>query len=336
MPHYRFVIFGELSGYVRLGAQPCAFEGTPSAGWGVPPIPWTNGATHDSASFCALPAPCSACKISTMRAFKRLSYFFLPVPFAAVAVAEERTIRIGYAECVSATNYPAPVTDKISQLKWYFAHASVGANMIDGITDLHAMDKGRFSFQPVSATKTPPATTQSGAIYEHNRGNPGWKAKFDQFESCVSNGWHYPAINLAMNKLCYIDQHASFKYYLHSMTNLEAVFPETIFVYTTMPLMTDQDSDNFLRNAFNDRLREWTRQNGRVLFDIADIEAHDPNGKVCTFQYRNKTCQKLCDIYTRDGGHLNEAGRQLVAKGFYALAAALAEKERAHALSAER
>jgi hypothetical protein len=271
-----------------------------------------------------------------MKAFKRLSYFFLPIPLAVAAVAEEKSIRVGYAECASRTNYPRATMEKIAQLKWYFAHASVGANMVDGITDLYAMDKATYPFQSISASATPPATTQAAGIYEHNRGNPGWKAKFDGFESCVSNGWHYPAINIAMSKLCYIDESASFKYYVHSMTNLEAAFPETVFVYTTIPLMTDANADNFLRNAYNERLREWTRQNGRVLFDIADIEAHDSNGKVCTFQYRNKTCQKLCDSYTKDGGHLNEAGRQLVAKGFYALAAALIEKERTPALSAGR
>jgi hypothetical protein len=271
-----------------------------------------------------------------MRAFKHLSYFFLPIPFAAAAAAQERSIRIGYAECASAKRHPKAMLQKIGELKWYFAHASVGSNMIDGITDLHARDKGAYPFQSVSASKAPPAATQAGAIYEHNRGNPGWKAKFDRFESCVSNGWHYPAINIAINKLCYIDQYASFKYYLHSMTNLEAAFPDTVFVYTTMPLMTNADSDNFLRNAFNDRLREWTRQNGQVLFDIADIEAHDSNGKVCTFQYRNKTYQKLCDSYTADGGHLNEVGRQLVALGFYALAAALLARERTPALSPQR
>jgi len=271
-----------------------------------------------------------------MNALKRLGYFFLPIPFAAVAVAQDKSIRIGYAECNSATNYPKATADKIGQLKWYFAHASVGANMIDGVSDLHGMDKSLCPIQGVSAEKKPPTSTQAGVIYEHNRGNPGWKAKFDGFESCVSNGWHYPTINIAMNKLCYIDQHASFKYYLHSMTNLEAAFPQTIFVYTTMPLMTDADADNFLRNAFNERLREWTRQNGRILFDIADIEAHDSTAKVSTFQYRNKTYQKLCDSYTKDGGHLNDAGRQLVARGFYALAAALIQKDRAPTLSAER
>jgi len=271
-----------------------------------------------------------------MSAFKRLSYFFLPIPFAAVAVAQDRYIRIGYSECIAATNHSKSTIAKIGQLKWYFAHASVGANMMDGVTDLHAIDAGLYPFQPISAQKTPPASTQAAAIYEHNRGNPGWKAKFDRFESSVSNGWHYPTIDIVMNKLCYIDQHASFKYYLHSMTNLEAAFPQTILVYTTMPLMTDADADNFLRNVFNERLREWTQHNGRVLFDIADIEAHAPDGKVCAFQYRNKTYQKLCDSYTNDGGHLNQTGRQLVAKGFYALAAALIEKERVPALAPSR
>ena len=128
-----------------------------------------------------------------------------------------------------------------------------------------------------------------------------------------------------MNKLCYIDQGASFKYYLHSMTNLESEFPDTVLVYATIPLTTATDGDNFLRNAFNDRLREWVRLNGRVLYDIADIEAHGPDGKPCTFDYRNKTCQKLSDQYTTDGGHLNEKGRQAVARGFYALSAALIE-----------
>src|SRR5437879_13299747 len=90
--------------------------------------------------------------------------------------------------------------------------------------------------------------------------------------------------------------------------------------------MTASDGDNYLRNAFNDRLREWVRQNGRVLFDIADIETHGLDGKPSTFQYRNKTCQRLCDEYTTDGGHLNEKGRQAVAGGFYAMSAALTER----------
>jgi hypothetical protein len=266
---------------------------------------------------------------------KRLSYVFMPLPLAVAAAAQEKSIRIGYAEC--ASNNPASTTEKAAALKWYFAHASVGANMVDGLTDLGKKDSKAYPYATVFTEKAPPAETKPGTVYEHNRGNPGWQTKFDQFAECVSNGWHSPKVDIAMNKLCYIDQTASAKYYIRSMTNLEAAFPETTFVYMTMPLTTETDSDNYLRNGFNDNVRQWTKQNGRVLFDLADMEAHDSNGSAVTFSKRNRTCQRLCGAYTMDGGHLNEAGRQLVARGFYALASALQDKNsRAQTLNAAK
>jgi hypothetical protein len=267
-----------------------------------------------------------------MSALKHLSYFFLPLPLAAAEIVEGKkqkaSIVIGHKQCLSSGAYPRAVADQLRQVKWFFAHASVGSNMLDGLADLHASGQEGFPLEFVTTDRDPPASTRNGAIYEHNRGNPGWKAKFDRFEDTVSKGWHFPTVQVAMNKLCYIDQGASFKYYLHSMTNLEARFPDTVMVYATIPLTTATDGDNFLRNAFNDRLREWVQQNGRVLFDIADIEAHDPQGNASTFQHRTKTCQRLCDSYTTDGGHLNEKGRQIVAKGFYELSKSLIDSGR--------
>ena len=266
-----------------------------------------------------------------MSVLKNLSYFFLPIPFTATALAEakrQEAIIIGHQQVSSAKSYPAAVVGQIKQVKWFFAHASVGSNMLDGLADLHRSDADRCPMEFVTADRKPPQTTRSGVIYEHNRGNPGWKAKFDRFEETVRGGWHAPVVHFAVNKLCYIDQGASFKYYLHSMTNLEAEFPDTVFVYATVPLTTASDGDNFLRNAFNDRVREWVKQNGRVLFDIADIESHDAEGQVSSFQYRGRACQKLFEKYSTDGGHLNEPGRQAVARGFYALSAALVESGR--------
>ncbi|HWX18573.1 MAG TPA: hypothetical protein VN578_01580 [Candidatus Binatia bacterium] len=261
-----------------------------------------------------------------MNRIQKLLFFLPPWLFAAGAGAQEKFIQIGYTECVAVTNYPRAQFEKIGRLKCYFAHASVGENMMDGIGDLHQLDATSYQFRAVSATGTPPAPTQPGAIYEHNRGNPGWKAKFDGFHSCVSNGWRFPAVDIAMNKLCFIDQTASLTYYLNSMANLESAYPETVFVYTTMPLTTAEDADNHLRNLFNNRLRDWCRTRGRVLFDLADIEAHDPSGAPCTFTFKGKVSQRLCSRYTQDGGHLNSEARQLVARGFYALGAAVAAR----------
>jgi hypothetical protein len=268
--------------------------------------------------------------------FKHLSYFLAPLPLAAAGVADDKSIRIGHAQC-AALAAAGPISDTAAKMKLYFAHASVGANMVDGLNDLKKSGSGSFPYATFFCDKLPPAETSAATVYEHNRGNPGWKEKFDLFESCVSNGWRFPKVDVVMNKLCYIDQLASFRYYIHSMTNLEAAFPETTFVYMTMPLTTAEDAENRLRNGFNERVRAWTKDSGRVLFDIADIEAHDANGRRCTFARREKTYEKLCPGYTMDGGHLNEAGRKFVAQGFYALAAALDErKRRAPALSAAK
>ena len=67
------------------------------------------------------------------------------------------------------------------------------------------------------------------------------------FQAAVSNGWTYPRVDLAMNILSFIDiwynnsadgVAALLSGYIDSMTNLEAAFPRTEFVYMTMPITT--------------------------------------------------------------------------------------------------
>ena len=256
------------------------------------------------------------------------SSLLVPGVLVAATIAGAQPVEIGYTNCLAVAGYSQSLMNEIGQLKWYFAHASVGGNMMSGIVELRAVNTNFYQFQSVSGSDTPPTTTPTGAVYEHNRGNPGWQAKFDQFQSCVSNGWRFPLVNLAMNKLCYIDPDADLTYYVNSMTVLEAAYPETVFVYATIPLTTGTDNDNYLRNVYNDDLRDWVRTNSRVLFDIADIEAHHTNGVRCTFTYNSRLCERLCDAYTSDGGHLNSAGAQLVARGYYALGAALLAADR--------
>ena len=144
----------------------------------------------------------------------------------------------GYTNCLAVSGYTQALMNEIGQLKWYFAHASVGVNMMDGVADLRAMSTNLYQFRGASEDEVPPTATLTGMVYEYDRGNPGWQAKVDDFEAYVSNGWRFPKVNLAVNKFCYIDQTASLNYYLSLMSNLEAAFPETVFVHTTIPLMT--------------------------------------------------------------------------------------------------
>jgi hypothetical protein len=138
-------------------------------------------------------------------------------------------------------------------------------------------------------------------------------------------GWHYPVIDVAMDKLCYIDPDADVNVYLAMMSALEGDFPATVFVHMTMPLQSGQEMDwsNALAMAYNEAVRQHCSGPDRLLLDIADIESHDPAGNPVTFTYDGHVCQRLYGGYTTDGGHLNDLGARRVALGWYAAGAAL-------------
>ncbi len=119
--------------------------------------------------------------------------------------------------------------------------------------------------------------------------------------------------------------------------------PDRVFVYWTTSLARGIGSEEATR--FNEQMRQFARANGKVLFDFADIEAHDDRGVPC---YDNRDgvayctpagqCENypddgvnwpaICQDYTTetDGGHLGSvsAGKIRVAKGLWVLMARLA------------
>ena len=229
---------------------------------------------------------------------------------------------------------PQCALDAVSAQRWLFTHASVGGNLLEGLDDLHAEEPARF---PLLTTwvaydggalqcDPPPETILPGTVYECGRGNPGWEDKLTIFERSVDlAGWESPAIDLAMDKLCYIDQDADAAPYLAALDALAAAHPDTRFVHATMPLTTGADSDNVLRNAYNQAVRAHCAASGELLYDVADMEAHDPDGVEQTFDSGGVPYQKLFAGYTGDGGHLDtELGHRRVARGWYAVAATLA------------
>lgn len=191
---------------------------------------------------------------------------------------------------------------------------------MQGFADLHNANSLKYTLDQVSSGDTPPATTVNGTIYEFNRGNPGWVAKVSSFETYVGNGWYYPEINIAMNKLCAIDQDADWATYCNSIANLEVTYPTTKFVYFTIPYYTNSDEDNVLRNLFNQNLRNWlATQGNKILFDIADIEAWSPTAVHQTFISSGITYENLYSGYSSDGLHLTADGGERMATGLYSL-----------------
>lgn len=81
--------------------------------------------------------------------------------------------------------------------------------------------------------------------------------------------------------------------YLNMMEQLEAEYPRVHFVYMTGH--TDGDNDALQRN--NDIIRQYVRENGKVLFDFADIESYDPEGNY--YPDADDSCE-WCEEWCRD------------------------------------
>ncbi len=237
---------------------------------------------------------------------------------------------IDHRQLDSISTLPQATMDAIGQQTWLFTHASVGGNIISGLDALHSANPTRYQLviewvgDDGARANDPPAATVPGTIYDCDRGNPGWEAKIAYFDDSVRvSGWHNPAVAAALNKLCFIDQDADATAYVDSMAALETSYPATRFVYATMPLTTSSDSDNVRRNEYNAAVRAFCTAQGKLLLDVADIEAHAPSGAVFTFNSGGQTYQRLYSGYAADEGHLNDAGSQRVALGWYAAADAL-------------
>jgi hypothetical protein len=217
-------------------------------------------------------------------------------------------------------NQSQSVFDSVARLKIYFAHASVGENIMDGVFYLNKSSSSQYPLSLTSTGAFPPVATVNGKIYHYSRGNPGWSKKVTDFQTNVDNGWNDSKVDIVMYKFCYIDQSADFKVYIDSLSALEAKYPGTKFVYWTMPLMTSGDPDEVLRAKFNNNLRDWiSGQDNKILFDIADIEAWNPGNECQTFTSGGTVFEKMFSGYSSDGGHLNSAGMQRAAISLYSL-----------------
>lgn len=256
----------------------------------------------------------------------------LLLALAAVPAAAANAVTIGHRDVDAAASLPQSALARVATQRWLFAHASIGSNILDGLTILNEADPARYAVVTSwSGNGTqifaPPATTVAGTIYDANRGDPTWQEKLAIFDDAVRQlGWHYPRIDVAMDKLCFIDDSAEAAPYLASMTALERDYPDTRFVYVTRPLRTTGGpvSANIGAAEYNAAVRAHCQTNNRILFDLADIESHDPAGNPITFTANGQTYERLYDGYASDIGHLNSYGAVRVALAWYVAAAAVA------------
>lgn len=247
-------------------------------------------------------------------------------PAARSTKASEHVV-IGHKE-VDMTDKVIPLEwlDKARALKVLFNHMSIGANVLGeaayrgmGLVTLSEEQPARYAFR---LHARPPLN-----IFDHNNGVAGFFAgrngdaasKALEFEERMSAGFG-TRVDVAMMKLCYADfpraamAEGNFKIYSDSMARVAKAFPKVRLVWWTVPVTVERAPNNIDRWNYNQLIREECEKNGHMLFDIADIEAHDPKG---VHQGNAQEREFLFAGYKGDGNHMNRTGADRAARAFW-------------------
>lgn len=215
--------------------------------------------------------------------------------------------------------------------KIYFAHMSVGYNILSGLQKLIAQDPrlGNWKIQDLATG----GKIEAPAFYHSRNGKNGDpKSKCDAFRNFLLENNLGEKLDIAFFKFCYVDFNrdtdveAVFDYYCLMMDSIKMQFPELQIIHVTTPLtahawslkgwlknLLRSDIPNVKRNRFN-ALLEQKFQPLDPIYDLAEVEARLPEGKLTTFRYHGQNYLALAAEYTDDGGHLNETGRLFAAQ----------------------
>lgn len=239
----------------------------------------------------------------------------------------------------SAASTPtAEQWQRVAQLRVLFAHQSVGGNILDGI-------RRSADAQKVPLVVTESRSAQAGPGIQHFKvgRNENPESKLADFQAVV-NGETTPP-DVALLKFCYIDFPPSVnpeqlaQHYIAALDELARIHPETVFVPMTSPLTTVQNgprawlkkmlgkepggyADNTRRHVFNQAVRS-RYGNDQRLFDVAALESGSGSNHI---EADGARVEVLNPALTEDGGHLNDAGQQLVGDALIAHLAAVSRR----------
>lgn len=221
-------------------------------------------------------------------------------------------------------------------LRIFFAHQSVGNNIVGGIPDAYSA-AGVSPPAVVEVTGEPRSVstlpTSSDGSFTHTvvgmNGDP--IGKLEEFDAWLRAGMA-EQVDVAFIKLCYIDFTADtdvdavFDSYRQTLTGLEGDYPDVKFVALTTPLTTEpglktktkgllggsnpSPGDNAARQQFNVLLRA---EYGDRLFDVAALESTAPDGSRIKGSVDGQEYFALYDGYALDEGHLDETTSAVVA-----------------------
>jgi hypothetical protein len=228
---------------------------------------------------------------------------------------------------------------QIATQRIFFAHQSVGMNLLDGLRQLAGAADVAIRIEPSANADGVPRQSLGHAFIAQN-GKP--LLKLGDFRRALESKPN--AVDIALLKFCYLDFSADtdakalFERYRETIGELREINPRTTFVHVTVPLTVPQTGikgfakrllgippygiiENVRREEYNALLRR-AYAGREPLFDLARAEATTPDGHTSTVEWQGYAVPALTPAYTDDNNHLNATGSVRAARELVGVLAA--------------
>lgn len=241
----------------------------------------------------------------------------------------------------SLKNVSAAQWDMISQKRIYWGHRSIGSNIINGIRDLvqkYPQIKVKIS-RPEDGIRA-----DEGCVIHYRVGQQASPETIALDFMALSDTAVQRDIDFVLAGFTPFygekDMDGILSDYKAAVGFLKKKYPDTIFIHETFPLLhsettwktrikkilgrsgTWEYARNIRINEFNKRLRE-AYLDKEPFFDIAKIQSTLPDGSRSVFTLAGERYYHMVRDYTYDNYHLNEKGREIVARHLLSLLVSL-------------
>lgn len=208
-------------------------------------------------------------------------------PAAGTAPAKSATILVNHVTVVLA-QVPAEWIERAkSALHIAYGHTSHGSQLTTGMTGLASFKGPAYAWRAGGSGGALDLrdTPFSGASDLGSPDRTAWAAATRAYLAAQ------PAVNVVMWSWCGQVSTASagdIDVYLSTMSALENEFPNVRFVYMTGHL----DGTGLTGNLHlrNEQIRQYCQSRGKALYDFADIETYDPDGRYYGDRIPNDAC----------------------------------------------
>jgi len=170
------------------------------------------------------------------------------------------------------------IENAIKNLHIAYGHTSHGSQITEGMTGLSQFPAAPYgkSLYLWNNGGTGGVLDLRDAVLSGDLGSPDRTSWADRTRVYLNS---HPDINVVIWSWCgQVSTAKEFHIntYLSLMNKLESEYPAVKFVYMTGHMDGTGISGNL--NKRNEQIREYCRQNNKILYDFADIESYDPDG----------------------------------------------------------